>query len=112
MSQEQLTSETQAEAASLIEQEMRKNVDLGLGTYLKLLQVRKIETYGETSALCWLDWEFVPQKGSEYEGRGWKFTDVYGYRAASEGLDGGWEFVLRDEQITAMVKATGQSFAE
>ncbi|KAI6839296.1 hypothetical protein KC365_g6049 [Hortaea werneckii] len=102
--------QTQEEAAKLIETEMRKNVTLKLGTHLKLLQTKKIESYSSTSALCWLEWQFVPQKGSEYEGKDWKFTNVYGYRAASEGLAAGWEFVLRDEEVESMFAATGMRF--
>ncbi|KAI7371365.1 hypothetical protein KC354_g600 [Hortaea werneckii] len=102
--------ETQEEAAKLIETEMRKNVTLKLGTHLKLLHIQKIESYSSTSALCWLEWQFVLQKGSEHEGKGWKFTNVYGYRAASEGLAAGWEFVLRDEEVESMFAATGMRF--
>lgn len=89
---------------------MRKNVSLGLGTHLRLLSVPSIQVYSPTSVLCWLEWEFVPRSGSEYEGRGWRFRNLYGYRAASEGAEAGWEFVLRDEEVESMVRATGLSF--
>ncbi|KAI7368636.1 hypothetical protein KC354_g2536 [Hortaea werneckii] len=104
--------ETQEEAAKLIEMEMRKNVNLKLGTHLKLLHIKKIESYSSTSALCWLEWQFVPLEGSGYNGRGWKFTNVYGYRAAGEGIAAGWEFVLRDEEVESMFAATGMRFDE
>lgn len=90
---------------------MRKNIDYGIGTHLELLAISKMEVYSQTSALCWLDWAFHPRSGSEYEGRGWQFTNIYGYRAATtEGVEAGWEFVVRDEEVNAMVRATGKRF--
>ncbi|RMY04661.1 hypothetical protein D0868_06830 [Hortaea werneckii] len=103
-------SVTQEEAAKLIATEMRTNVTLNLGTHLTLLHVKKIESYSLNSALCWKEWQFVPQKGSEYEGKGWKLTNIYGYRVASEGLAAGWEFVLRDEEVESMFVATEMRF--
>jgi hypothetical protein len=101
--------QTQIQAAGLIEHEMRNNISTGLGTKLVLDEIEKIETYSEISALCWLRWTFVPQAGSEFEGRGWTFTNIYGYRR-TDGGEEGWEFVVRDQEINECVKVTGKSF--
>ena len=90
--------------------EMEKNVSLGLGTHLSLLEITKVEVYSPSSALLWLKWVFKPMAGSEFEGKGWIFTNVYGYRAAEQGDQAGWEFVVRDEEVESMLKATGSSF--
>ena len=91
---------------------MRNNIRTGLGTKLILERIDKIETYSATSALCWLTWSFHPQAGSEFEGRGWTFTNVYGFRAAAEGegCGAGWEFVVRDQEVERMKEVTGGSF--
>jgi hypothetical protein len=88
---------------------MRNNIKTGLGTKLVLDEIEKIEPYSEGSALCWLRWTFVPQVGSEFEGRGWTFTNIYGYRRTDDGEEG-WEFVVRDQEINECVKVTGKSF--
>ena len=94
----------------LIETEMRNNISSGLGTKLVLESIEKIETYSETSALCWLHWSFHPQAGSEFEGKGWEFTNIYGYRASSNGMEEGWELVIRDQEINEVKRVTGRSF--
>ncbi|KAK1815798.1 hypothetical protein LTR12_009782 [Friedmanniomyces endolithicus] len=102
--------ESQKQSARLIEQEMRSNITSGMGTHLELLSIEKVEVYSSTSALCWLHWVFHPKPGSEFAGKDWKFTNIYGYRAASEGAEAGWEFVVRDQEINAFKEATGGSF--
>lgn len=47
---------------------------------------------------------------SEFEGKTWSFTNVYSYRAESQGLAEGWESVLRDHEVNEFVRATGRSF--
>ena len=89
---------------------MRKNISYGIGTNLELVSIGKVDVYSEASALCWLKWKFHPRPGSEYEGKGWTFTNIYGYRAADDGQAHGWELVVRDEEVNAMRKATGESF--
>ncbi|TKA64491.1 hypothetical protein B0A55_10727 [Friedmanniomyces simplex] len=91
-------------------QEMRSNITSGMGTHLELLGIEKVEVYSSTLALCWLHWVFHPQAGSEFEGKDWKFTNIYGYRAASEDAEAGWEFVIRDQEINAFREATGKTF--
>ncbi|KAK0361640.1 hypothetical protein LTR91_018987 [Friedmanniomyces endolithicus] len=102
--------ESQEQSAHLIEQEMRSNIASGMGTHLELLSIEKVEVYSSTSALCWLYWVFHPKPGSEFAGKDWKFTNIYGYRAASEDVAAGWEFVVRDQEINAFKEATGGSF--
>jgi len=100
-----------SEAAHLIEKEMRKNISYGIGTCLILEDISKVEVYSPTSALCWISWTFRPAAGSDFEGRPWRFTNIYGYRAEPDNpSDAGWEFVLRDEEVNAMVAATGKTF--
>jgi len=89
---------------------MRKNIDSGIGTHLELLSIEKIEVYSPTLALCWLHWAFHPKAGREFAGKDWKFTNIYGYRAANEDSEAGWEFVIRDQEVTAFSEATGKSF--
>ncbi|CAJ2503253.1 Uu.00g106470.m01.CDS01 [Anthostomella pinea] len=102
--------ESQSESARFVEGEMRKNIESGVGTRLDLLAIHKTEVYSPTSALCWLEWEFVPKAGSEYGGKSWKFTNIYGYRAATKESAAGWEFVVRDDEVNAFVQATGKTF--
>lgn len=103
--------QSQAQAAALIEHEMRNNITTGLGTKLILEEIEKVEVYSENSAVCWLRWRFEPAKGSEFEGRGWGFVGVYGFRAGSRPGDGdGWEFVLRDQEVENMRAVTGRTF--
>ncbi|KAK0260524.1 hypothetical protein LTR01_002488 [Friedmanniomyces endolithicus] len=102
--------ESQEQSARLIEQEMRSNITSGMGTHLELLSIDRIDVYSSTSALCWLHWVFHPKPGSEFAGKDWKFTNIYGYRAASEDAEAGWEFVVRDQEINAFKEATGGSF--
>ena len=89
---------------------MRNNIQTGLGTKLVLDKVERIQSYSEASAMCWLTWSFHPQAGSEFEGRGWTFTNIYGYRAGSAGVSAGWEFVVRDQEVDAIYKVTGKTF--
>jgi hypothetical protein len=89
---------------------MRNNIASGLGTKLVLERIEKIETYSETLALCWLHWSFHPQAGSEFEGKHWEFTNIYGYRASSNGLKDGWELVIRDQEVDEVKRVTGRSF--
>ncbi|KAK3111422.1 hypothetical protein LTR53_013357 [Teratosphaeriaceae sp. CCFEE 6253] len=102
--------ETQAESARLIELEMRSHIDSGMGTHLELLAIEKVEVYSPTLALCWLHRVFHPKPGSEFAGKDWKFTNIYGYRAADDNAEAGWEFVIRDEEINGFSKATGKTF--
>ena len=89
---------------------MRNNIASGLGTKLVLESIEKIDVYSASSAVCWLHWSFHPQVGSEFEGKGWRFTNVYGYRAEAGGVKEGWEFVVRDQEVDEIVRVTGKSF--
>lgn len=105
-----MIDQTQAEAAQLIETEMRNNIASGLGTKLVLDAIEKIQPYSAGSAFCWLRWTFHPQVGSEFEGKTWSFTNVYGYRVASAGCAAGWELVVRDQEVDGVVRVTGKTF--
>ena len=94
----------------MIETEMRNNIKSGLGTKLVLEDFEKIQPYSAGSAMCWLRWTFHPQAGSDYEGEGWTFTNVYGYRTASAGCAAGWELVVRDQEVNEVMRVTGKSF--
>ena len=89
---------------------MRNNIASGLGTKLILDAVEKVEAYGDAAALCRVRWTFQPQVGSVYEGKGWTFTNIYGYRAATEEGSTGWEFVVRDQEVNAFRRVTGKTF--
>ena len=89
---------------------MRNNIVSGLGTKLVLETIDAIQVYSDTSAFCWLTWTFHPQAGGEFEGRGWTFTNVYGYRAESVEGGAGWEFVVRDQEVDAIRRVTGKTF--
>ena len=91
---------------------MRNNISTGLGTKLVLERIEKIEAYSDTSALCWLHWSFHPQQGSEFEGRDWYFTNIYGYRAATESKTEGWELVVRDQEVNEIMRVTGNTFED
>jgi len=70
------------------------------------------ESYSKTSAICRLTFAYHPS--TEWKRKGvqdWSFTNVYGYRAGGpDDIQPGWEFVLRDEESSAMEKATGSGF--
>ena len=89
---------------------MRNNIASGLGTKLVLDEIERIQPYSNGSALCWLRWTFHPQAGSEFEGKEWTFTNIYGYRAASAGCAGGWELIVRDQEVNEVIRVTGKSF--
>lgn len=103
-----ISTQTQAQAAKLIETEMRNNIHTGLGTKLILDKIEKIDQYSDSSALCWLQWTFHPQAGSEYET--WSFTNIYGYRGGTEEAAAGWELVVRDQEVEAIRRVTGKTF--
>ncbi|EMD00643.1 hypothetical protein BAUCODRAFT_20705 [Baudoinia panamericana UAMH 10762] len=103
---------SQDEAARLIEREMRKNIDSGVGTHLELLAIEKIDIYSSSLALAWLQWAFHPKAGSKWAGRDWTFTNIYAYRTASAEVAAGWEFVVRDHEVNSMIAATGMDFSK
>lgn len=88
---------------------MLQNTTTGLGTCLLLRGVRVVP-YSEGAATCYLTWTFRPAEGSRYEGNGWTFENIYGYRAASCGREAGWEYVVRDREVLEMRKVTGEDF--
>lgn len=90
---------------------MRKNIESGLGTCL-LIQAIETSAYSESAVTCRLTWTFMPNAGSEFEGRPWTFVNIYGYRAADDNGPAGWEYVLRDNEVLEMKKVVGKAFNE
>ena len=71
----------------------------------------QVEAYSETSATCRLTFTYHPAtKGKFAALEPWSFTNIYGFRAGDEGVAAGWEFVLRDQESSAMQTATGAGF--
>lgn len=104
------TRQTQAEAAQLIAAEIRLAITSGFGVHLALhADAIDVTPYSATSALCRLTFTFKPPIDSEYAGKDWTFTNLYGYRAASAGEDAGWEYIVRDQEATEMLRVTGKT---
>lgn len=95
--------------AKLIEDEIQKTIDNNVGINMFLKDVR-VESYNEKVALCWLTFDVHALAGSKHENKTWRFTNVYGYRMADAAAAAGWEFVLRDQEVDEMRKATGERF--
>lgn len=99
----------------------------GLGADIRLDHDR-IDAVSEQSALCWITWKIFPA-GAHGNGKGrghgkketeknatkpWTFTDVYGFRLApnsTNGLDGGWELVIADDEFTKLAENWPAFFA-
>lgn len=75
----------------------------GPGTNIWVTHSR-VEVVSDESALCWLTYHIRPVSGME----GWDWTNVYGFRlvkgGAENGLDGGWEFVIGDNEHSQYTK--------
>ncbi|KAF2253596.1 hypothetical protein BU26DRAFT_538329 [Trematosphaeria pertusa] len=76
----------------------------GPGTVVKVTDSR-VEVVSDQSALCWLTYRISPQQTNL---SGWDWTNVYGFRAVEgglgNGLDGGWEFAVADQEHEEMAK--------
>ena len=70
----------------------------GPGTNVTIKDWR-IEAVSDQSALCWLTYEINPRPSCM---KGWGWTNVYGFRLVDggmeNGLDGGWEFAIGDNE--------------
>ncbi|KPM39578.1 hypothetical protein AK830_g6988 [Neonectria ditissima] len=75
--------------------EWREN---GPGTHVRVDKSR-LEPVSNESALCWLTYRVSPARNGM---KGWEWTNVYGFRMVyggmENGLEGGWEFALADEE--------------
>ena len=103
--------QSQEEAVHLFAKEQQKAIIDGLGTHL-VLDDFSISIYSSSSCLCNLTWTFHPPKDSKVTSQGWTFTNIYGYRSATGEVAAGFEFVLRDNEVSEMRKATGKAFDE
>nr|POE88059.1 hypothetical protein CFP56_11288 [Quercus suber] len=95
--------ESRDEAATLMKGEMRAGIDAGVGVHMTLKNLR-VEIVSKSSALCWITFVFHPAAGSGHDE--WSFENVYGYRAESEGVAAGFEFVIRDQEASGLEKMT------
>ncbi len=83
----------------------------GLGTDFRY-ERSKVEAVGATSAVVWITWRIVPtargQEGVAAEhgggGKGWTFTDVYGFRVPADGGDGVWEWSNADDEYEKLAE--------
>lgn len=70
----------------------------GPGTDVKVEHSR-VEVVSNESALCWMTFRVFPQTADI---QGWDWTNVYGFHLVEEGLEnglsGGWEFALADNE--------------
>lgn len=93
-----------AEGFTTLYTEWREN---GPGTVVTLSRSR-IELVSEGSALCWLTYRICPQTAGV---EGWHWTNVYGFRLVEggmeNGLQGGWEFVVSDNEQQEYAKRYG-----
>ncbi|TKX26897.1 hypothetical protein C1H76_0834 [Elsinoe australis] len=99
--------ESQAGASALIEKELRAAIEAGLGAHMTLKALRS-QQISDTSALCWITFEFHPAESSGRQN--WTFTNLYGYRAETQGASAGFEFVVRDQEANEMKNSAGNVF--
>nr|POE56045.1 hypothetical protein CFP56_78789 [Quercus suber] len=92
------------EAAALMTSEMRTAIESKLGVHMTLKDLR-VEIMSDTSALCWITFVFHPAEESGH--KAWNFTNLYGYRAETKGVAAGFEFIMRDQEATAMKEGSG-----
>ncbi|KAM7182852.1 hypothetical protein V8F20_012822 [Naviculisporaceae sp. PSN 640] len=111
------TFPTQQFAAAQIENLLGQYNRSGLGADIRLDHSR-VDPVSEQSALCWITWKIFPasvetsgkqekSKDSDTSTKPWSFTDVYGFRLASNltnGLESGWEFVIADDEFTKLAE--------
>ncbi|GME32749.1 hypothetical protein B0H13DRAFT_1937502 [Neofusicoccum parvum] len=97
----------------------------GLGCAIAMAALR-VEPVSAGSALCWVTWAIEPRAGGPFEGRGWRWENVYAYRrpveeggagaerrwvggdeAGGEGWEvpeGWWEFMLSDNELLSILE--------
>ena len=66
-----------------------------------------VELCSPGSAICRITFDFKPAQDGQWFGKDFEFTNWYGYRAESNGVKAGWEFIMRDQEATQMGKAMG-----
>lgn len=96
-------------AHTAIERNLAQYNQSGLGTDFRY-ERSKVEVVGATSAVVWITWRIVPAArverlvGSGGGGKGWTFTDVYGFRVPTEGEDGAWEWSNADDEYEKLAE--------
>jgi hypothetical protein len=94
-----------------VEETLVKYNKSGLGTDFRY-ETNRIEAGGRESAVVWITWRIVPQQGSGGGGtektkcqeKGWRFTDVYGFRVAASGQTGAWEWSNADDEYEKLLE--------
>ncbi|KAF1976878.1 hypothetical protein BU23DRAFT_527977 [Bimuria novae-zelandiae CBS 107.79] len=88
----------------------------GLGTDVRKATSRVVKI-SATSALCFITWRMVIPAGEESAldngacEDAIEFEDLYGFRAAENGLmKGGWEFVVADQEVLAVLSRVPNIF--
>ena len=78
----------------------------GPGTVVEVTHT-KMQPVSNETALCWLTFHIYPQDGMEE----WEWTNVYGFHLVEggmeNGLDGGWEFGIGDNEHLEYAKRFG-----
>ncbi|KAF2224667.1 hypothetical protein BDZ85DRAFT_279898 [Elsinoe ampelina] len=75
-----------------------------LGYRVELVRQR-VEVYSEGAAQCWLTWKCVPREGAKFEGKGWEWENLYGWRRPmGDQGKGFWEYVISDHEVGEMMK--------
>ena len=85
---------------------------LPLDNKLEKLRVEVVSDLGAQGggfAFCWITWRMEPGVGSPWEGRGWSWENVYGFRVMPAGAGGaasaaeGFESVVSDNEVVGLV---------
>jgi hypothetical protein len=103
-------------ARAAIEANLVQYNNSGLGTDFRYERSR-IEAVGGTSAVVWITWRIIPAKrelggrGGEARGKGWTFTDVYGFRVPAEGQSGAWEWSNADDEYEKLAENYPEYFS-
>ncbi|KAK4118074.1 hypothetical protein N657DRAFT_651660 [Parathielavia appendiculata] len=105
-------------ATTAIERNLVKYNQSGLGTDFRYERSR-IEAVGRGSAVVWITWRIVPAQPESGEGgkgktnsygKGWMFTDVYGFRTSADGQIGAWEWSNADVEYEKLLENYPQFF--
>jgi hypothetical protein len=79
--------------------------EAGIGSDLRVVSSR-IEVASNASAACWVEIKVFPTDPACEPSASW--TNLYGYRLVpggrSNGLEGGWEWVVSDQEVEAVAK--------
>lgn len=94
--------------AAAVEEDIAEKATVGYGSNFTLDRLR-VERVSNESAAVWITWlnhPLDPERFDEF-----RALDLYGFRLdpeASNGLGGGWEFVIPDNAVFGFRRVTGQ----